>query len=159
MSGLAAIRPDEWNLPLFLHVLGALAVIGTLALAVVLLLAAWRSGSVASLSTALRTIALGVFPSWIVLRFSAEWIADKEGYSDMDSPPAWIDIGYIGGDAGLLLIIVASVLGYLGLRRARREGAEAPQRGAGTVRAAAVVLAILLVVDLVALWAMTTKPV
>jgi hypothetical protein len=158
MSALAAIRPDEWNLPLFLHVLGALAVIGTLALAVVLLLAAWRSGSTVSLGTALRTITLGVFPSWIVLRFSAEWIADKEGYSDMDSPPAWIDIGYIGGDAGLLLIIIASVLGYLGLRRARREGAETP-RSVGTVRAAAVVLAILLVVDLVALWAMTTKPV
>jgi hypothetical protein len=158
MSTFAAIRPDEWNLPLFLHVLGALAVIGTLALAVVLLLAAWRSGSTASLGTALRAITLGVFPSWIVLRFSAEWIADKEGYSDMDSPPAWIDIGYIGGDVGLLLIIIASVLGYLGLRRARREGSEAP-RSVGTVRAAAVVLAILLVVDLVALWAMTTKPV
>ena len=33
MIGPAAIRPDEWDVPLFLHVLGALALIGTLALA------------------------------------------------------------------------------------------------------------------------------
>ena len=28
MTTLAAIRPDEWNLPLFVHVLGAIVLVG-----------------------------------------------------------------------------------------------------------------------------------
>ena len=157
MSSLAAIRPDEWNLPLFIHVLGALATIGTLALAATLLFAALREGTTARLSLALRAITLGVIPSWIVLRFSAEWIADKEGYSDLSSPPSWIDVGYIAGDAGLLLIIISSLLGYFSLRRARAAEGEGG-RPSGMVRGAALLLSLLLLVNLVALWAMTTKP-
>ena len=53
MIGLAAIRPDEWDVPLFLHVLGALALIGTLALATTFLFAAARDGSAANLRLAL----------------------------------------------------------------------------------------------------------
>ena len=40
MIGLAAIRPDEWDVPLFLHVLGALTLIGALALTMALLVPA-----------------------------------------------------------------------------------------------------------------------
>lgn len=36
---LAVVRPDSWNLPLFLHVLGAMVLVGTLATAAVALLA------------------------------------------------------------------------------------------------------------------------
>ena len=32
------------------------------------------------------------------MRVSAQWIADKEGYADLDDPPAWIDIGFIAGE-------------------------------------------------------------
>ena len=28
MSLLAAIRPDDWNIPLFVHVLGAMVLVG-----------------------------------------------------------------------------------------------------------------------------------
>ncbi len=154
MTTLAAIRPDEWNLPLFLHVLGALTMTGALALAAAYLFSASRSGSAATLRLALRSITLGVFPAYIVLRGSAEWIADKEGYADLDEPPDWIDLGYIISDSGFLLLIIASLLGWFALRRARagREGPSAP------VRIAAVLIALVLVANVVAVWAMTTKP-
>ena len=156
MIGFATIRPDEWDVPLFLHVLGALTLIGALALTMALLVPAGRDGSAASLRLALRSLTLAVLPAWVVLRVSAEWIADKEGWNDVDDPPDWIGIGHIAGDAGLLLIVVSGLLGWFALRRARNNGdGDRPVTG---VRVAAVLIGLLLVLNLVALWAMTTKP-
>ena len=152
MNASAAIRPDEWGLPLFLHILGALTLIGALALSVALLLGAWRGDSRESLRSALRALTLGVIPAWIVLRGSAEWIAEKEGFRDLDEPPAWIDVGYIVTDAGFLLIVISSLLAWVAYRRS-----EAGASGAA-VRVATVLVALLIVLNLVALWAMTTKP-
>ena len=154
MSVAAAIRPDQWDLPLFLHILGALTLIGALALCSVLLLAAWRNGSPAGLGQALRVLTLGALPAWLVLRASAEWIADKEGYADLDKPPSWIDIGYIIGDVGFLLIAISGLTGWFALRRARGD----ETRPSGAVRVAAVLIGLLVVLNVVALWAMTTKP-
>ena len=154
MTPLAAIRPDDWNLPLFLHVLGALTLIGTLAVAIALLLAARRDRSVDTLRSALRSLTLGAIPAWIVLRVSAEWIADKEGWNEVDEPPAWIGIGYITTDLGFLLIVVSSVLAWLSLRKARAE-----ETGSSTqLRVATGLIGFLVVLNVVALWAMTTKP-
>ncbi|MCB0864853.1 MAG: hypothetical protein KDB58_03985 [Solirubrobacterales bacterium] len=152
MSALAYLRPDEWELPLFLHVLGALCLIGALVLTTTLLVSAWRSGSAATLRLGVRSLLFGVVPAWIVLRGSAEWVASKEGYSDLDKPPAWIDIGYVAGDLGLLLLLASGVCGWLALRRGN-DGAAAT-----TAKVAAVLLVILLAANLVALWAMATKP-
>ena len=153
MSVLAAIRPNEWELPLFIHVLGALTLIGAVVLATAMLFTAWRDASASNLRLAVRTLTLGVIPAWVVLRGSAEWIADKEGWSDLDDPPDWIDLGYMAGDGGFLLILLSTLFGWLALRKARSDGS--PR---GTVRAAAILISVLLVLNLVALWAMTTKP-
>jgi uncharacterized membrane protein len=154
VTQLAAIRPDEWELPLFIHVLGALALTGAFTLTAIYLFSAWRSGSTATLRLAVRSLTLGVIPAWIVLRVSAEWIADKEGYADLDEPPDWIEIGYMVTDTGFLLIVISSVLAYLALRKARA-GGEGPWK---TARVAAVLVALLIVLNVVALWAMTAKP-
>ena len=156
MIPAAGIRPDEWNLPLFLHVFGALALIGALSVTVALLLAARRDPSPERLGLAMRALIGGVIPAWLILRVSAEWIADKEGYADIDEPPSWIVTGYIATDLGLLLILVSSILGWVAVRRARRA-----EGGAATTipRVAAALIGVLLVVNVVALWAMTTKPV
>ena len=45
MATIAAIRPDEWELPLFVHVLGALALTGAFTLTAIYLFSSWRSGS------------------------------------------------------------------------------------------------------------------
>ena len=154
MTPLAAIRPDDWNLPLFLHVLGALTLIGALAVAIALLIAARRSPSVESLRPALRTLTLAVLPAWVLLRGSAEWIADKEGWNELDEPPDWIGIGYITTDLGLVLIVISSVLAWLSLRKAREGEAD----GSARLRVATGLITLLVVLNVVALWAMTTKP-
>jgi hypothetical protein len=150
---LGIIRPDEWEAPLFVHVLGALTLIGALALTSALLFSAWRAGSAASVRLAVRSLMLGVIPAWVVLRGSAEWIADKEGYRDLDDPPNWIDIGYMVSDAGFLPILISALLGWIALRKTR-----AGDGPAKTVPIAAILIALALVLNLVALWAMTTKP-
>jgi hypothetical protein len=158
MIGLAAIRPGEWDASLFLHVFGALTLIGTLALAATFLFAAARDGSAGSLRLALRSLTLGVIPAYLVLRVGAELIADKEGYNDLDKPPSWIDIGYIAADLGFLLIIISSLLGWFTYRRVRKAGDEAEAQPSKAIRAASILIALVLVLNLVALWAMTTKP-
>lgn len=155
LADIAAVRPDDWNLPLFVHVLAALVLIGAVALAASYLFSAARSGGAATLRLGVRSLLLGVLPAWIVLRGSAEWIADKQGWNDLDEPPDWIGIGYIATDLGILLILISALLGGLALRRALGGGGAAGSTG---VRIASVLIALLLVVNLIALWAMTTKP-
>ena len=156
MSVAGTIRPGEWDVPLFLHVLGALALLGTLALTVTFLLAAARDGSAARLRLALRSLTLGVIPSWIVLRIGAEWIGSKEGIADLEETPTWLGLGYMASDIGFLLIVVSGLLGWRTLRRARADDAEAAPSKA--VRVASILIALALLLNLVALWAMTTKP-
>lgn len=40
---LAAIRPDSWNLPLLLHVFGAMVLVGGLVVAVAAQFLAWQA--------------------------------------------------------------------------------------------------------------------
>jgi hypothetical protein len=149
MSTLASVRPDSWDIPLFLHVLGAMTLVGGLVLAATYLFAAWRGDSADSLRFGLRALTLAAFPGYIVMRGSAEWIADKEGLTDLPEDPSWIGTGYVIADGGFILLVIASLAAWLTLRR----GA-----GAG-VKIAAVLVGLLIVADVVAIWAMTTKPV
>jgi hypothetical protein len=142
MSVLAAIRPDDWNLALFVHILGAMLLVGALALVATALV--WRD-----VRLGYRTLLLGVVPGWIVMRGSAEWIAEKEKLGDINPTPAWVDIGYGIAEPTLLLIIIAAVCSGLAARRG----------STGGLRTAALVLVgIMLVASVVAIWAMTTKP-
>jgi hypothetical protein len=143
MSVLAAIRPDDWNLALFVHILGAMALVGALALVVVAL-------AERNMRLGYRSLLLGVLPGWIVMRGSAQWIAEKEKVDDLDPVPSWVDIGYSVSDPMLLLIIIATVCAGLAARRQRQGG---PLRGT-----ALVLTVIMLVAAFVAVWAMSTKP-
>jgi hypothetical protein len=143
VSVLAAIRPDDWNLPLFVHILGAMTLVGALALVVVAL--AGRD-----LRLGYRSLLLGVVPGWIVMRGAAEWIAEKEKVNDLDPVPSWVDIGYSVSDPMLLFIIISTVCAGLAVRR---------QQSGGALRGTALVLTgIMLVAAFVAVWAMSTKP-
>ena len=143
MSVLAAIRPDDWNIALFVHILGAMALVGALALVLVAL--AGRD-----LRLGYRALLLGVLPGWIVMRGGAEWIAEKEKVNDLDPVPSWVDVGYSVSDPMLLLIIISTVCAGLAVRRQRQDG---PLRGT-----ALVLTVIMLVAAFVAVWAMSTKP-
>jgi hypothetical protein len=143
MTVLAIIRPDSWGLPLFLHILGAMLLVGALVLVLVAL--AGRD-----VRLGYRALLLGVVPGWIVMRGAAEWIAEKEHVNDLDPTPSWVDIGYSVADPLLLLIIISTVCAGIAARR---------QRTGGPLRGTALVLTgIMLVAAVVAIWAMSTKP-
>jgi uncharacterized membrane protein YedE/YeeE len=153
VSVIASVRPDAWNFPLFLHVLGAMLLVGSLVLTAGTLIAGWRGDNPALKRLGSRSLLFAVIPSFLLMRVAAEWIADKENISDKH-PPSWIDIGYSTGDGGFLLLIIATILAGLGMRRARRA-----EGGGGTLfRISAVLTSVLLVAYIVAIWAMTTKP-
>ncbi|HEX2105704.1 MAG TPA: hypothetical protein VHF51_18775 [Solirubrobacteraceae bacterium] len=146
---LAATRPDSWNLPLIVHVAGAMLLVGALVVVLVVAGAALRRGDGAAVltRTAFRGLLLGALPSYVVMRVGAEWVASEEGVRD----PAWVGIGYATADGGLLLAVVATVLAW----RATRRGAAGP---GGLGRAVVGLSAVLLVAYAVAIWAMTAKP-
>ena len=154
MSALAAIRPDSVNLPLFLHVLGAMLLVGTLCSVALVTVLGWRRSDEAAGLTrfALLTIVTGVLPSYLLMRVGAQWTESEQDYPD-GFDPAWLGIGYITADAGALLILVSIVLAVLGLRRLRRGS------GVGFGRTVGVISIVLLAGYLVAVWAMTAKPV
>jgi hypothetical protein len=147
-SLLASIRPDSWNFPLFMHVLGAMVLFGAVAAAVGTLLTPGGGGDPAGLRRfAFRVLLFVGLPAYIVMRIGAEWIYDKE-FGDVDDDPAWIGIGYIVADLGLLLFVVALICAGIAMRKSN----------AGLARAAAIIGALLLVGMLVAVWAMGAKP-
>jgi hypothetical protein len=154
VSVIASVRPDAWNFPLFLHVLGAMLLVGSLVLTAGALIAGWRGDNLALKRLGVRSLTLGVIPSYLLMRVAAEWISDKEGWNDVKKPPSWIDVGYTTADGGLLLLIIATVLAGIGMRRSRRA-----EGGGGTLfRISAVLTSVLLVAYIIAIWAMTTKP-
>jgi hypothetical protein len=149
---IAIVRADEINGWLLLHVFGAMVMVGALVLAAAALFFAWRDGSEGSARLAFRSLLLGVIPGWIVMRVAAQFLLDKEGLEDAEF--AWIEIGFISTEPGLLLLIIATVLAGLAMRRARRGDAV----GTG-VKVAAVLASVMVAVFVVATWAMTTKPI
>jgi hypothetical protein len=150
---LALIRPDSWNFPLFLHVLGAMALVGCLVTAALAVVAGWRRDTVALTRVAFRTLLLGALPSYVVMRIGAQWIYSREGF-DGKNDPSWLGIGYITADAGALLLLISILLTGLSVRRLRRAEPETSALG----RAGGAIALILVVAYVVAIWAMTTKP-
>jgi hypothetical protein len=150
---VATIRPDAWNFPLLLHVLGAMLLVGALILAASALVLAWRDGSPALVRLGYRSLLIGALPAWVVMRVGAEWIADKENLTG-DEVPSWVDMGYGISDSGFLLLVVSTVLAGLAVRRDRR----AEGSGGGLTGGSTVLVSLLLIAYLVTVWGMTTKP-
>jgi hypothetical protein len=147
---VATLRPDAWDFPLFVHVAGAMLLVGALVVVVATMGAAIRRGDGVEVLTGLafRTLLLGVLPAYVLMRAGAEWIASKE---DVPDDVDWIGIGYGTSDGGLLLTIIAAIVAW----RASRRGAAGP---GGLGRAVVVLSVVLLAAYAVSIWAMTTKP-
>lgn len=153
MSVLAAIRPDDWNFPLLLHVLGAMLLVGGLTGAVIALWLGWRGDSLTLPRLGFRSLLFVAVPAWWLMRIAGQWIASKEGFADLD--PTWIEIGYITAEPGGLLLLISIILTGIGVRRMGR--AETP-RPSVLVRIGTVLVTIVLAAYLVAVWAMSAKP-
>ena len=155
MSVLALVRPDSWDLPLFVHIFGAMLLVGALTLSAVSLIAAWRSGSAPLTKLGFMSLFYGAIPGYIVMRGGAAWIAHKEGLDNDKVDLTWINIGFSVSDIGVVLLIAALVIGGTAVRRINRGGGGTPNIAA---RIATGLISVFLVACLVAVWAMTVKP-
>jgi len=141
---LALLRPDSWDFPLFLHVLGAVVLVGAAAATA---LAASRAGQ----SLLLRRVAFGTLlvvaiPAWVLMRVAGQWIESKE---EIEGDPTWLGIGYIVGDVGLVILVVTTVICWWSTRRPERRW---------PAQAVTALASLYLIALLVAMWAMSGKP-
>ena len=148
-SLLAAIRPDDWNLPLFVHVLGAIVLVGGVLTAAGAL--GYARGNVSLLRTGYFSLLAVALPGWVVMRVGAQWIYEEEGYEAGDEP-TWMAIGWFTADPGGALLLAALIAGGIGIRRLST-GA-----GAGLLKATLIISLVLLAVYIVSIWAMSAKP-
>jgi hypothetical protein len=153
MSVLAAIRPDDWNFPLLVHVFGAMILVGGLVTAVTALLLGWRRDSEWYSRLGFWSLFVVVLPAWWVMRIGAEWIYSKENF-DEENEPDWVGIGYITAEPGLVVLLIAIVVTGLGARRLRAAGGGT----SALTRAGGILATVLLIAYTIAVWAMTAKP-
>ena len=151
MSILALIRPDSWNWALLLHVAGAMILVGGLLTAGAASVLAGRDMTGALARFSYLTLAAVAFPGFVLMRAGAAWIYDKEGFGG-GTDPTWVGIGFATADGGGLLLLIALIVGGVGLARARRG------TGGRLLRASGVIALVLLVFYVVTVWAMAAKP-
>lgn len=153
MSILAAVRPDSWDFPLFLHVLGAMILVGGLVTGASAL--GFARGGTRLLRLGYWSLLAVSLPGWVLMRVGAEWIYSKEGWDDLPASvdtPTWLDLGSGIADAGGLILLVSLIVGGVGVYRLRDD------KGAGLLKATLVLSIVLLAAYVIAIWAMAGKP-
>ena len=150
MSMIAASRPTDWNFPLFVHIFGALVLVGGLFAGASTL--ALARGQVRYLRLGYWSLLALALPGWLIMRVGAEWIYTKEGWDDSPVTPDWLDIGYITADGGGLLLLISLIVGGIGVRRLHAG------KGSGLLKGTLVLSLIALAAYVVAVWAMSGKP-
>jgi len=151
MSILAVVRPGSWNFPLFLHVLGAMILVGGLLAGASSL--AFARGEARFLRLGYWSLLAVSLPGWILMRGGAQWIASREGWTQSGVPsPTWLSIGAVLADLGGLVLLVSLVVGGIGVNRLRAG------KGSGLLKATLVLAILLLGAYVVAIWAMAGKP-
>jgi hypothetical protein len=152
MSVLATVRPDSWNFPLFVHVLGAMILVGGLVAGASAL--AFARGDAKILRLGFWSLMLVSFPGWVVMRLGAQWIYSNEGWDKVPDNlvPRWLNIGYVLADAGGLVLVITLIIGGIGVRRLQAG------KSSGLLKATLVLSVVLLAAYVVAVWAMAGKP-
>jgi hypothetical protein len=146
------VRPDAINVAVLVHVLGAMVLVGGLVTAAAAAVIGWSDEGVGLRRFSYKTLLYVGLPGYIVMRVGAQWAASKEHLDNLPSNPTWLDIGFMTADGGALLLLIALILGGIGLRRSRHGG------GTGLLKASGVIATVLVAVYVVAVWAMGGKP-
>ena len=132
---------------LFVHVLGAMLLLGALVIAFGAFVQAKRSDSEFLSRLAFRTLLIGALPAWIVTRVGAQWVYSEGNYDLAESEPGWIGVGFITSELGLLLLIAAIVLAGMGA--GRRQSLRPWSQG---------LVGVLITLYVVTIFAMSAKP-
>jgi hypothetical protein len=132
--------------PLFLHVIGAMTLVGAVLTAAIVSWVAWRRPVTPILArTAFAALAFVGVPAYVVMRIFAQVIASDEGLKH--NLPSWVTIGQGVADGGLLLLLVSAGCAFWWARSAK------PVAG----RIVAVLSAVYLVLLAIAWLAMSGK--
>jgi hypothetical protein len=149
LAAIAQTAREEF--PLFLHVLGAMILVGGLLTGASSL--GFARGDVKFLRLGYWSLLAVSLPGWILMRAGGEWIASREGWTAKGVPsPTWLDIGFLLADAGGLILLISLIVGGIGVYRLRKG------KGAGLLKATLVLSLVLLAAYIVAVWAMSGKP-
>jgi hypothetical protein len=116
---VASLCGPTCGAPLFIHVLGASLLFGALFAVTTL---GYASIRIVAHGPLLRKLAFtvmlaGVWPSYVLMRVGAQWVLSHEGLDD--DPPGWVGVGFLVSDVGIVVLLVLTLLGWLGLRRPR----------------------------------------
>jgi hypothetical protein len=147
---LAAIRPDSWNIPLLLHVGGAMILVGGALTGASAL--AFARGDARILRLGYYSLLAVALPGYVLMFVGATWIYSREGLSGSGIDSAWVAIGFVVAEAGGLLFVISLILGGIGVRRLPSG------RGTGLLKATMGISLVLLAAYVVAIWAMSAKP-
>jgi hypothetical protein len=147
------MRSDSINFALLVHVVGAMVLVGGLLTAATAAIVGWRDEAATLRRFSYWTLLAVAFPGYIVMRIGAQWTQSKEHLDNLPNDPAWLSIGFITADLGGLLLLIALILGGIGLRRSRKGG------GGALLKTSGAVATLLVAVYVVTVWAMGAKPV
>jgi UDP-N-acetylmuramyl pentapeptide phosphotransferase/UDP-N-acetylglucosamine-1-phosphate transferase len=145
---LALVRSNDVDIALFVHVLGAMVLVGGLLTAATAGLVGWNDETARLRRFSYMTLLCVALPGWIVMRVGAEWVYEKESYDKLPSDPTWLGIGFSVADIGGLLLLIALIVGAIGYWR----------RTDRMLKAASVISVLLVAAYIVAVWAMGAKP-
>jgi hypothetical protein len=116
---------------------------------------AFAGGHARLLRAGYRSLLLIALPGWILMRVGAQWIYSEEGWDDLPAgveDPTWLSLGFIVGDGSGLFLIIGLIVGGIATRRLPDGKAD------GLLRATLIISVLLLVANLIAIWAMSGKP-
>jgi hypothetical protein len=150
LSLLALSRPSSWNFPLFVHVLGAMILVGGLVVGASCI--GFARGETRLLRLGYWSLLAISLPGWILMRVGAAWVYTREGWDELDDDPGWLGIGWITAELGGLILLVSLIVGGVGVYRLRQD------KGVGLLKTTLVLSLVLLAAYVVAVWAMAGKP-
>jgi hypothetical protein len=143
----AGARPDvRAETQLFLHILGAVTLFGSVAaVAVLAFVGRSREEQLPLARASFFTLLALALPAWVVMLVFGEWTK-----SDMNWPDGlgWIDLGAGVANLGLFVLLAAAALNYVWTRR---------PAGGWPVTVLGALTGIYLVALAVAWWAMSAK--
>ena len=61
------------------------------------------------------------------------WVESKEHLDDLSEQPSWLGIGFATAEGGGLLLLIALILGGIGLRRSRSGGGNGLLKASGVI--------------------------